>query len=394
MTSFHQMAHDSQNLLEARGVSGFAGAIVSPVNYTEAETASHIHDHQDASPLGFPADFSFILDPQLYYPTSERWKLKTWPYYPSDFDTSDLSSLEYWCELNLKVIACSERLGVRFACSPTAYAKRFTPEQYKFVIDVGSDFARASRGKNFTPMQSVIVNMAAVNDARAALALASIISATECPWVYLMFRSENQDPRRELAEADELLGAMHLISALERADIRVMVAYSSSDLVLWKAAGATASATGKFFNVRRFTKSRFDPPKSGGGNLPYWFEESLLAFLRQGDLLKLDKAGLLSAASKQNHFYLQVITRARANKPWKAQSFRQFMHWFADAEARLHAGMVTARHLIETAQANWQKVHEQKLYPEEPENRGAWLQQWLDALDHFEGRKSGTDSAA
>ena len=293
-----------------------------------------------------------------------------------------------------KVIACAERLGVRFACSPTAYAKRFTPEQYKFVIDVGSEFARAARGKEFTAMQSVIVNMAAVNDARAALALASIISATECPWVYLMFRSENQDPRRELVEADELLGAMHLISALERADIRVMVAYSSSDMLLWKAAGATACATGKFFNVRRFTKSRFDPPKRGGGNLAYWFEESLLAFLRQGDLLKLDKAGLLSAASKRNHFFLQVLTSARANKPWKAQSWRQFMNWFADAEGRLHQGTVTARKLIETAQNNWEKVTELKLYPEEPENRGAWLHEWRNALDQFEGKKSGKDSAA
>jgi hypothetical protein len=70
------------------------------------------------------------------------------------------------------------------------------------------------------------------------------------------------------------------------------------------------------------------------------------------------------------------------------------MNWFADAESRLNEGTITARQLIETAQKNWEKVTELKLYPEEPENRGAWLHEWCDALDHFEGRKSGTDSAA
>jgi hypothetical protein len=48
-------------------------------------------------------------------------------------------------------------------------------------------------------------------------------------------------------------------------------------MILWKAAGATNCATGKFFNLRRFTISRFEEPdSSGGGQLGYWFEKALL----------------------------------------------------------------------------------------------------------------------
>ena len=70
------------------------------------------------------------------------------------------------------------------------------------------------------------------------------------------------------------------------------------------------------------------------------------------------------------------------------------MHWFADAERGLQQGTTTARHLIEVAQTNRNKVRQRKLYPGEPENRGAWVAEWRDALDPFEGRRSGTDSAA
>jgi hypothetical protein len=81
---------------------------------------------------------------------------------------------------------------------------------------------------------------------------------------------------------------MKLIAALESSGQRVTVASCSSEMILWKAAGATNCATGKFFNLR-FTISRFEQPdSSGGGQLGYWFQEALLGFLRQSDLLRVN----------------------------------------------------------------------------------------------------------
>ena len=71
MPAYHQMGHDSRNLLtDTNLLTEYAGAVLSPVNYNE-ETTSEIvslmenkRDH-----------FDFILDPQLYYPRSERGQL-------------------------------------------------------------------------------------------------------------------------------------------------------------------------------------------------------------------------------------------------------------------------------------------------------------------------------
>lgn len=62
---------------------------------------------------------------------------------------------------------------------------------------------------------------------------------------------------------------------------------------------ATSCATGKFFNLRRFTKSRFEEPAGGGGQLPYWVEESLFAYLRETDVLRVRDEGLIADASRR-----------------------------------------------------------------------------------------------
>ena len=73
--------------------------------------------------------------------------------------------------------------------------------------------------------------MADLAEPSQPLKIASILSATECPWVYLMIVTSHE-PRRELLESDELRGAMQLINALEGSCLRVFVAYSSSDVLL------------------------------------------------------------------------------------------------------------------------------------------------------------------
>ena len=40
-----------------------------------------------------------------------------------------------------------------------------------------------------------------------------------------------------------------------------------------------------------------DEPSQGGGQLPYWYEESLVAFLRESDVPRLQRRGELSDAS-------------------------------------------------------------------------------------------------
>jgi len=186
---------------------------------------------------------------------------------------------------------------------------------------------------------------------------------------------------------------MQLINAFERNSVKVLVGFCSSEVLLWRAAGASACASGKFFNLRRFTRQRFEEASAeGGGQLPYWFEENLLAFLRQNDLTRVLRHGLLSPASLNNPFGQEILSNLDESqktttkpKPWLKTSWRQFLYWFADVEGRLARGEVTAEDLLNTADANWSKLDKVKALMLERENNGSWIRSWLNALHEYKG---------
>ena len=234
--------------------------------------------------------------------------------------------------------------------------------------------------------------MAELTTGDRPLEIASIISQTEAERIYLILAGTTF-PRRELSDEYELKGAMQLINALERNSMKVLVGFCSSEMLLWKAAGASACASGKFFNLRRFTRQRFeDVSAEGGGQLPYWFEENLLAFLRQNDLTRVRKHDLLSPASLNNPFGQEILSNLDEShktnmkpKPWLSTSWRQFLYWFADVERRITQGEVNAESLMSTADANWSKLVKAKALMLERENDGSWIRSWLNALHEYEG---------
>jgi hypothetical protein len=113
------------------------------------------------------------------------------------------------------------------------------------------------------------------------------------------------------------MSAMKPISAMRESGIEVIVAFCSSDMILWKYAGAKGCATGTFFNLRRVTKAQFEEPKgSGGRQVDYWFEEGLLAFTRQRELLRLrDKKLRVLSETDRNPFTKEILTNLLSDKP-------------------------------------------------------------------------------
>jgi hypothetical protein len=385
MSVYHQMGHHSNNLVDLPEMSAFAGAIFSPIN-------AGIEEVKEQIALGrqIRGQFENILDPQLYVPASERGHLKEWPYYPKDVDTADLTSSEWWSALNEKLARACESLGLDSLCSPTVIPKVFDDKYYTRTVQVGSELAAHYGDTKTRVLQTALVNLPELADADRPLELASIISRTKAKRIYLIFVG-TAEPRRELNQADELVGAMRLIDTLETSGVPIVVGFCSSDVLLWKAAGASSCASGKFFNLRRFTRQRFEEPTAtGGGQLPYWFEEALTVFLRQGDLIRVRKAGLMSEASNRNPFCRQILEildeAARTHTPpkaWLAISWRQFLYWFADVEARLKRDDGNVEAMLRNADTNWSKLDKAKILLEERFNDGTWIRIWLNALNEF-----------
>ena len=373
MPAYQQMGHDSRNLLDAAELATYAGAIVSPVNYTEPETCAQIERLQRPG-------FDFLFDPQLYFPQTNRGVLRDWPYFPPDVDTADQSSLSWWDQLVGRVLETGHRLGAHSVCSPAIVPRIYSNEYFDLLTQVGSMVARAADG--FAPVQTLLVSLSELADRNRAFTIASIMSRTECRSIYLIFVTDFE-PRRELADAAELTGGMLLISLLEQAGLQVLVGFSSSDVILWKAAGATSCATGKFFNLRRFTKSRFEEPAGGGGQLPYWLEESLFAYLRETDVIRVRDEGLISETSMRNPLRQAIFDAIESGEPWLAHSWRFYMWWFADFEARMTRGEADPRFLLQQAENNWLTLQDRDVLFEEPRNNGSWIRPWRQALADF-----------
>lgn len=377
MGAYHQMGHDSENLLREPALAGYRGAILSPVNYSLSDV------HAQVEEFASRPDFELIFDPQLYVPTSERGCLRQWPYFPADVDTADLHSEQWWGALLDDLSKTASELGQVNVCSPAILPKSYSDEYFLSLVRAGEMLRERLRSPSLRVIQTVVASLAELTVEGSAMRIASILSQSGIDRIYLVLVGSTE-PRRELADAEELKGAMSLIRLLASSGMQILVGYSSSDMLLWRHAGATDCASGKFFNLRRFLKSRFEEPAGGGGQLPYWFEETLIAFLRESDLIRVQKASLLSDSSTRNPYCSEILVTQAAmpGSTWLAKAWRQYLWWFADAEARISAGEVIVPALLKEAEQVWTNI-EDTILMEEPRNDGKWLRAWRRACIEF-----------
>ena len=378
MPVYHQMGHHSENLLLVPELNRYAGAILSPVNYSEDDVAGQI---RLAERIG---EFEFLFDPQLYYPNTMRGRLREWSYFPDDVDTADIASDAWWDRLLDALCEVCARVAPSALCSPAVVPRVFGDAYYSQLVAVADRLSERLVGTRTTAIQTALIGMDDVASSERAHAISSVLTGSRCDRLYLVLCGA-VEPRRELADVEALKGAMMLIRLLRDAGVSVVVGFCSSDVVLWETAGAEACATGKFFNLRRFSSSRFDEPSQGGGQLPYWCEESLLAFLRESDVLRLQRRGDLSDASLHNPFGQAILDRfdQEPGTAWLALGWKQFMYWFMDVESRIAEERIDVREMLRRAETVWLTLEDAGVLMEEPRNNGSWLRPWRRAVSEY-----------
>lgn len=374
MPAYHQMGHHSTNLVFEPGLNSFKGAILSPVNEDEGQVGALIARVRSERP-----DMELVFDPQLYFPTSNRGQLRSWRHFPADVDTADLSSTRWWSGTVDAVAAVVESLQPNAVCTPAVVPRVFSgTDYYARMVDVGDLLVARLPGASV--LQTVLVGHDDLTVAARPNEIASIVSRSSSNRVFLVLCADIE-PRRELSDVEALKGVMRLISLLEKGGQQVLVGFCSSEMALWKAAGATSCATGKFFNLRRFTRSRFDEPSGGGGQLPYWFEERAFAYLRQSDVVRVERNGGFSDSTTRNPFVAEIRAAISSGDAWVKDGWRQYMWWFADFERR--AAIDDVRNVLRTADATWRHFDDNDILMEERQNDGAWVRQWRRALSEF-----------
>lgn len=380
MTAYLQMGHDTENLVGAQDLDAFGGIVLSPVNREPAALTSYVQSFRNRG------DFDIVIDPQLYFPGSRRGKLPDQPYYPDDIDTADFSSDSWWTDVVTNLGDFARTLGVDAVASPVVHPRTWNDDYFARCARTSSNLTQYLLGSGIRVLATVMVDIDYTVDKEALLRIASILSGEDNSGYYLVIVTD-VDPRREFSDADELVGIMSLIRELEDTGRPVLVSHCSSDMILFKAAGASHCASGKFFNLRRYTVSRFEEPAGGGGQLPYWFEHGLLAFLRGADVLRLldsEFSNLVGTLHSNNYWASQILNDFGLDSPppWLALGWRQYLSWFCKTEQTLCSGNpeVLAREWLRTADDNWRNLDDNDILFDEARNDGRWIRRWRQAL--------------
>ena len=384
MSAYLQMGHDTENLVGEADLEEFQGLILSPVNREPDKLRENVLVFRTRG------DYDIILDPQLYFPRGQRENLIQQPYFPDGFDTADFSVAAGWANVVNDLAIFAEELGVDAVASPVIMPRRWADEFYDICVDTSCMLTQAfDSGRVLT---TCLVSLSDLEDGSVGgnrvRQIASILTRYETGGYYVVVET-GIEPRRELADAGGLAKLLLLISLLEQ-HAPVTVAYSSSDMILYKAAGATNCSTSKFFNLRRFTTSRFDePPTGGGGQLPYWFEHNLLAFIREADIRRLQRDGyghIVGGMHSGSRSGLRVLD-SLDNSPgeaWLGKSWRQYLSWFGKTEQEVSIeGLPAVREWLISAERLWQELDNNEVLFDEPRNDGGWIRPWRQAMRDF-----------
>ena len=377
MAVYHQMGHDSWNLIAEKNLRNYAGLILSPVNDSPADVTAKL------AKLGKQRNtLEVILDPQFYKPQSDRGHLASWDHFSAEVDTTDLGDTAWWKKQCKSLVSTAYKIGANTICSPTIIPKVYSDDYYRWTVNCAELLYKESASKNIGTLITAVVRLSDLAEKKAPLRIASIFTSSRIDRLYLVL-FDDLGPRQQRSDFEELAGAVALIRLLEEAGTRVLVAFSGLDLILWKAAGATDAATGKFFNLRRFVPGRFEDATEGGRVVPYWTDDLLITWLREDDVRLLDRGGLIdrdNAASNPYSTQILDVLDAGAGEAWVGLGWRQYMYWFMETESAISRDRSLAHQLLITADTRWSEVVSSNIYLFDRQNTGSWIRPWLNAL--------------
>lgn len=377
MSAYHQMGHNSWNLVSEDALSSFAGLILSPVNDSPTDTAANVKTLVDRR-----NDLDVVLDPQFYKPRSARGEIGTWAHFGTDFETANLDNSAWWKECCAKLTREALQVGATSICSPAVIPRVYSDEYYDSAVTCADVLQEVAGNAKLSSLMTAIVRLPELAQSGTPRRIASILTKARVNRVYLVL-FDDLSPRDQRVDVEALSGAGALIGMLEDAGCRVLVSFTGLDMILWKANGASDVATGKFFNLRRFVPERWDDPQEKGRVVSYWTDPDLITWLREEDVRLLLRLGVIDKNQLGGNPYseeiLTVLDRQQG-EAWLKLAWRQYMYWFAHTDGILSRERSLARNMLLRADGKWAEVERSKRMLFERTNNGEWVRAWLNAL--------------
>lgn len=393
MSAYFQMGDRTENLIGETDLNEFTGIVLSPINRKPSELPQDIAGFHDGDAHSIAYDI--VFDPQLYVPRSSRGHLAEYSYFPSDFDTADISSLSWWESLSTDLVNFAQPLGVNAIASPAILPNSWSEDYYANCVHSYNVMADGLQGTGIRSLLTLFVGFGEMANRDTVLSTASHVSSANPDGYYLVINSDI-DPGKELVGEYQLAGIMELIHALEMTGKPVIVSHCDAEMILYKAAGASHCATGKHFSLRRFAKKRYEPSSDGPRPKAYWFEQGFLGYLQEADIVRLQTRGLghlLGCEHSSNHWSNKILDHITQpdHKTWLKFGWCQYLSWFGKTQQALSLSGSSPLDAVESmllsAEENWTQVHSEKVYMDDPTNDGNWVRNWLQVLSEYSRRQ-------
>ena len=133
MAAYMQMGHHTENLVGEEDLQGFSGIVLSPMNRKFDQLCIDVKNFRDQGIT------DVLLDSQLYYPRTERQKLRTHAYFPDDLDTADTADIQWWAQINNALARYGQELDVNTVTSPVVEPRVWTDDYYYVTVQVAND---------------------------------------------------------------------------------------------------------------------------------------------------------------------------------------------------------------------------------------------------------------
>lgn len=251
MKLYHQTGHNEIWNIESYQKKAGQGLIFSPVNLIATKLEN----------LDLLLKSSSFLDPQLYLIDSNKKKLATYPYFPtnikSNFVTQDFES--YNSELAKLCVDFQSKNEFEYLVIPTRYypdnPSTFYEQSEEFFIKPFCDYVKSTASKKKLLLSVIVKNIMLTDIQKRDDLLNWITGIAEIDGVYLIF--ENNFTSKQIKDFEFLINALRFIKILRNNDLEVHIGYTNTEALLYSLAMPTSATMGSYENLRDFKSSRF-----------------------------------------------------------------------------------------------------------------------------------------
>ncbi|CAA6603176.1 conserved hypothetical protein [Rhodospirillaceae bacterium LM-1] len=390
MALLAQHGYGKSTKIDTALAEGFIdGAIFSPRDETPINLANYIESVVN----GYPGKI-FFVDPQFYASTIQEpklGKLSDYEYFRPELTYRNFVAPASITRFVSDVLEYQRGLSVTHICSPVVAFDSFIDRWASVALTMAQASIQnhLQSGDSRPLLISFVISEQAFRNASELDDFLNIITDLDCDGFYIIMKREDGEFNQTIHQ-DALTGLLYLNHILTNLnDYTVFHGYSDFISIPLHATGATGTACGWQFSLRRFTLRRFQP--SGGGRQPRPRYSSLNLFnsiLINPELDQIAAQRLLRSVLTGTNY--DAVLGARlppSSAPWSNET-SSLHHWQTlkigiDRIIALRSGaqrLDEFSRLLSTASAMYQNISHQRIILQSSTTH---ISQWITGFGDF-----------